>query len=69
VNTYETVLLYIRTNQSLKNMRQACYTGTIPVSYNQARRCVRKAEAAGLLIVSRPAGEQGRPLVVKVVEE
>jgi hypothetical protein len=49
-------------------MRHACYTGELPICYKQAIRCVRRAEAAGLLVVTRPAGEQGRPLLVEVMD-
>jgi hypothetical protein len=65
MTTYEIILLYIRKNHRLINLRRACNSGEIPVSYPQAIRCVRRAEDRGALTVTRNAEEQGRPLVLE----
>jgi hypothetical protein len=65
MKAYEMIILYMRKNHRLENLRLACITGEIPASYAQAKRCVRRAQKKGILIVTRNAEEQGRPLVLE----
>lgn len=65
MNTYQMIIQFFQSlNFAGPSLRQACLDGTLPVSYRQAQRVVRKATQRGDLRLARSAGEHGRPLKV-----
>jgi hypothetical protein len=69
MSTYETLLAYLAVHKRIKNIHHLCTTGQLPMSDIQARRCIRRAQERGEVIITCAYDEHGQPLIVEVNHE